>query len=179
MRRPRSIVYIAASADGYIADAEGRIDWLFAYDARQYGYDDFVASVGTIVMGRTTYDEVLRQGAWPYPGKTAHVLTRRPLPEPPAGASVRAYADIDRLIAAVRAPGGPDVWIAGGGQTIRALLDRGAVDRLDIFVIPILLGDGIPLFTRPGRRHPLTLETSRAFPDGVVALSYRVGAHEG
>lgn len=83
--RPRFIVYIAASADGYIADAEGGIDWLAAYDARQYGYDEFIASVGAIVMGRTTYDEVLRQGDWPYPGKTAYVLTSRALPAPPAG----------------------------------------------------------------------------------------------
>lgn len=63
--RPRFIVYIAASADGYIADAEGGIDGLAAYDARQYGYDEFIASVGAIVMGRTTYDEVLRPGDWP------------------------------------------------------------------------------------------------------------------
>lgn len=172
---PRCIAYIAVSADGYIADAGGGLDWLAAYDARAYGYDAFLASVGTIVMGRATYDEVLRQGAWPYPGKTAFVLTSRALPEPPAGADVRAFADVRELAAAIRTPGGPDVWIEGGGRTLRGLLDLGAVDRLDLFVIPVLLGDGTALFPRAGTRRSLTLESTRAFPDGVVALSYGVG----
>lgn len=172
--RPRCIAYIAVSADGYIADAGGGLDWLAAYDARAYGYDAFLASIGTIVMGRSTYDDVLRQGAWPYPGKTAFVLTGRPLPETPAGADARAFADVRELAAAMRVPGGPDVWIEGGGRTLRALLDLGAVDRLDLFVIPVLLGDGIPLFPRAGPRRSLILESTRAFPDGVVALTYGV-----
>jgi dihydrofolate reductase len=174
--RPRCIAYIAASADGYIADAAGGLDWLAAYDARAYGYDTFLASIGTIVMGRATFDEVLRQGTWPYPGKAAFVLTSRALQEVPAGADVRAFADIGALAAAMRKAGGPDVWIEGGGRTLRALLDLGVVDRLDLYVIPILLGDGIALFPRGGVRCKLALAGTRAFPDGVVGLSYTVAA---
>lgn len=173
MRQPRLIVYIAASADGYIATIDGGIDWLAAYDAAQYGYGEFLASVGAIVMGRTTYDGVLGSGPWPYPGKKAYVLTHRPL-TPPPGVDAEPFDDLDRLLETLRRPGGPDVWIEGGGMTIRALLDRGAVDRLDIYVIPILLGDGIRLFPPSPMRHGLTLDASRAFPDGVVGLSYRV-----
>jgi dihydrofolate reductase len=173
MPTPRLIVYIAASADGYIATPDGGIDWLAAYDASRYGYDEFIASVGAIVMGRATYDGILRNGDWPYPGKKAFVLTHRPL-TPPAGVEAEAFDDLDRLIEKLRRPGRGDVWIEGGGMTIRALLDRGAVDRIDLFVIPILLGDGIRLFPPSATLHRLTLEASRAHPDGVVALSYRV-----
>lgn len=172
----RLIVYIAASADGYIATPEGGIDWLTAYDATQYGYNEFVASIGAIVMGRTTYEGILGLGEWPYPGKKAYVLTHRPLPPPPAGVNAEAFDDLELLIETLRRPGGPDVWIEGGGETIRALLDRGAADHLDIFVIPILLGDGIRLLPQSAKRHRLVLESSRAYPDGVVALSYRVEA---
>lgn len=174
--QPRCTAYVAVSADGYIADARGGLDWLTPYDARAYGYDAFLSSIGAIVMGRATYDEVLRQGDWPYPGKTAYVLTSRALPHPPAGAVVRAFADVPGLVAAMRAPGGPAVWIEGGGRTLHALLDVGAVDRLDLFIIPILLGDGLALFPPGGPRRKLALRAARPFPDGVVALTYDVAA---
>jgi dihydrofolate reductase len=172
---PRLIVYIATSADGYIATPDGGIDWLAPYDATHYGYESFLASIGAIVMGRRTFEGVVRAGAWPYPGKKAYVLTRRKL-SPPPGIEMEACADLDALIARLRRPGRPDIWIEGGGTTVRTMLDRGAVDRIDLFVIPVLLGDGIRLFPPSPRRHGLALESSRAYSDGVIALSYRVEA---
>ena len=82
-------LYIATSLDGYIATPDGDVAWLEPFHAGDYGYDDFLKGIGTLVMGRTTFDQVLGFGAWPYAGKRAIVLTSRPVETPPEGAEVR------------------------------------------------------------------------------------------
>ena len=146
-RSPTIIVYIAASLDGFIATLDGGVDWLNPYQAGDYGYDAFIASIHTLVMGRATYDQMRGFGDWPHGAKRVVVVTSRPLGED-APTGVEAWpGDMDILGPELRTSPG-DVWIVGGAQVVRALLDRGLVDRLDVFVIPELLGDGISLFER-------------------------------
>ena len=167
---PTIIVYIAASLDGFIATPDDGVDWLAPYPA-DYGYDAFIASVGTLVMGRATYDQMRGFGDWPHGGKRVVVLTSRPLGDD-APAGVEAWSDgVDALGTCLRASAG-DVWIVGGAKAVRAVLDRGLVDRLDRFVIPALLGDGIPLFERSPVGNTARLEAAHPYADGVVRLTY-------
>lgn len=165
-------LYAATSLDGFLADANGGVDWLGEYDSPEYGTDAFMVSVDTLVMGRHTYDQVRAfPGDWPYSGKRVWVLTSRPLEaDPPPG--VKAMADADALVATLRERGG-HVWIVGGGQTVRAFLDRGAVDEVEVFVMPILLGDGIPLMAHGAGRRLSLLETE-PYRTGAVRLLYAV-----
>src|SRR5262245_23347330 len=143
---PQIRVYIAQSLDGYIARPDGGIDWLRPFDTVDYGYEKFMAEIGTIVMGRASYELARSFGQWPYPSARSLVITSRQLDDPPPSVT-RVGAEIARLVAALRASGGKDVWIMGGAQTINAFLSAGAIDRIDLFTVPILLGEGIPLFS--------------------------------
>ncbi|WP_371346955.1 dihydrofolate reductase family protein [Ancylobacter sp. IITR112] len=166
--------FIAASLDGYIADPNGRLDWLTPFDDVDSGYGAFIAAIGTVVMGRATYEAVRAMpGDWLYAGKRALIVTSRPLANAPDG--VEAWQDgVAALIDHVR--GGESegaAWVVGGGGLQAAFIAAGAFDRLDLFVIPVLLGGGVPLFppgVTPARR--LTLEDTERYANGMVRLRY-------
>lgn len=170
-------VYVAVSVDGFIATADGGVEWLNAFEAagEDYGFDAMLAAVDTIVLGRTTYAQVLTFGDWPYPGQRTLVWTRSPLDAPAPPKTVAFSGDAAALAAELRrrcAAG--DVWVNGGGRAVRGLLDAGAVDELDLFVMPRLLGAGVPLFPPGEAPATLALAEHRAWPSGVVRLRYRV-----
>lgn len=165
-------VYIAQSLDGYIARPDGGIDWLRPFDAVDYGYDRFIAEIGTVVMGRKSYDLARSFGDWPYPSVRSLVVTSRSLDDEAPPSVTRVGADIAKLIAALRAAGGKDAWIMGGAQTINAFLAAGAVDRIDLFVVPILLGDGITLFRCGRPESALKLAGTQTYDKGLARLSY-------
>ena len=168
---PQIRLYIAQSLDGYIARPDGAIDWLRPYDSVDYGYDKFVAEIGTVVMGRKSYDLARSFGDWPYPSARSLVITSRPLDDTPPNVT-RVGVDIARLVAALRASGGKDAWIMGGAMAINAFLAAGAIDRIDLFTIPVLLGDGVPLFT-PGRPEILLkLVSTQTYDKGLARQSY-------
>jgi dihydrofolate reductase len=172
MALPLIRLYIAQSLDGYIATADGGIDWLAPFDAEDYGYAAFAAGLAAIVMGRATYEQARGFAEWPYPGKRVIVLTSAPLEDAPDG--VEGVADPDEIVDLLHDIDGT-VWLCGGAETVRAFLDRGAVDRIELYVIPVLLGDGIALFQPSNRADKLTLLDARTFGNGVVRLEYAVG----
>lgn len=171
--------FIAASLDGYIADCDNGMGWLAPFDEVDYDYAGFIADIGTVVMGRGTFEVVAGfESGWPYAGKRGIVVTSTPLIDPPAGVEAW-HAGVPALIAWLRTregiDAGTDVWVIGGGALQAAFIEAGALDRLDLFVIPVLLGDGVPLFPRtqaPPRS--LTLEAGRPLDKGVVRLTYRL-----
>lgn len=164
-------LYAATSLDGFIADAEGGIAWLSDYDGADYGTEAFMVSVDALVMGRTTYDQVRTLGDWPYPGKRVWVLTSRPLDDA-APPGVKAMTDPTALIETLRTRGGL-VWVVGGGRTVRTFLDHDAVDEIEVFVMPILLGGGIPLLP-PGASRRLSLQETEVYRTGAVRLLYEM-----
>lgn len=174
MAQPLFRVYIAVSVDGYIATPDGGVAWLDGFAAEDYGYDHFYADIGTVVMGRATYEQARGFGDWPYAGKRAMVLTSRPCDALPAMVETVALAGLDDVIARLRHASGGDIWIVGGGRTVDAFLERRAVDRLELYVMPVLFGAGVPLFPGPGPTGGLVRESVRAMPRGVVELIYRV-----
>ncbi|MBI1212334.1 MAG: dihydrofolate reductase [Alphaproteobacteria bacterium] len=164
-------IFIAQSLDGFIARPDGAIDWLRPYDSVDYGYETFMAEIGTIVMGRKSYELAASLGEWPYPSARSLVVTSQAIDDMPPGVA-RVGSDISRLATALKASGGKDVWVMGGAMTINAFLEAQAIDRIDLFTLPILLGDGIPLFA-PGRSEiPLKLAGTQTYDKGLVRLSY-------
>jgi len=169
----RFVLYIAVSLDGFIARPDGDVDWLAAYPAQDVGYDAFYAGVGTIVMGRTSFDHARALGDWPFADKQTLVVSSRPLDDAPAG--VAHWADgLSALRRNLMAETTGKVWIFGGGRLLQGCLRHGLVDQLDIYVIPRLLGDGIPLFPGGGPEVALTLVDTRACEHGIVRQCYRV-----
>ena len=167
--------FIAASLDGYIADRDGSIGWLSPFDDVDYDYAGFIAQIGTVVLGRGTFEVCAAfEGDWLYAGKRGIVVTSTPLIGAPDGVE-RWSEGVPALIAHLRAQQGKDIWVVGGGALQAAFIAAGALDRLELFVIPVLLGDGVPLF--PKTQEPLrslTLEASAALGKGMVRLTYRL-----
>ena len=168
---PRFRIFIAQSLDGYIARPDGAIDWLRPYDSVDYGYEAFLGEIGTIVMGRKSYELARRFGEWPYLAARCLVITSQPLDDAPPNVT-RVGADIERLATALRASGGKDVWVMGGAMTINAFLEAQAIDRIDLFTIPTLLGYGVPLFSGGRPETQLKLAGTQTYDKGLVRLSY-------
>ena len=168
------------SLDGFAATSDG----VPAMDAmpdfvpgESYGMDEFIEQCVAVVVGRTTFDEGhaywTEHSVWAWEGKQVYVLTSEPLPaEVPADVvtSQGGPRGLLEQLRAARLEG--DVHLLGGPRTLRAFHELGAVDRLEILVLPILLGEGIPLFPLGASKLPLRFEGQRAFPDGTVELVY-------
>ena len=172
MSRPRIRLYVAVSLDGFIADSSGGVAWLRPYETEDVGFSAFLNEVGTIVSGRRTYDQALGFPAWPYEGKRIVVLTHRPLEaHPPVG--VEAYTgDIAALAARLKQETTGDIWILGGAAVAQDFLERGLVDRIELYMIPVLLGDGVRLFAPGESMRTLAFSEARSFANGIVGLIY-------
>jgi dihydrofolate reductase len=163
--------HIAVSLDGRIARPDGSVDWLEGYPPDAFGFEPFYAGVDAILMGRGTYDVIRAMGDWPYPGKPAVVVTRRPLDDAPGGVAARG-GDIAAIAAAMEAQGHARIWVEGGGEIIRQTLAIGRLDVLEMAVIPVVLGTGIPLFPEGTAETALRLVSSAARAGGALHLVY-------
>jgi dihydrofolate reductase len=179
MKRGRKIVvYIATSADGYIARPDGDVAWLNRpRPAGNYGMASFFRSMGTIVWGRKTYEFALGMGGvGAYGLKVEHfVFSHRPPEAQPNGVKF-VSEPVRRFAKQLRARAGKDIWIMGGASVIASFLDKGEVDEFIIHVIPVFIGEGIPLIQARHRLVRLALLSSRRFSDGVVRLHSSVAA---
>jgi len=175
---PKIVYSVAASADGFIARADGGVDWLDARDAADYGMAEFLDGVSTIVWGRRTFDQAQTLGGLAPFGERRHVVvTHRPptATDPRVSFTSEPVATVARRL---RAAAAKDVWVMGGAEVAGALVDAGAVDEIVVHVIPVLLGDGVPLLSHAARNVDLSLLEAKAFPDGVVRLRYALRAAE-
>lgn len=170
------ILFIAMSLDGCIADPVGGVSWLAGQDADAEvpdTYSDFIRGVDTVVMGHTTYRQIvdeLSPNEWPYRGLTSYIITHHPAAssdngirfvcEPPAA-----------LVRRLRGQEGKDIWICGGASIVHALRQEDLIDRYHITLIPTLLGGGLPLFAPTGREQPLRLVRTQSY-NGMTELVY-------
>lgn len=168
-------VFIATSLDGFIARADGAIDWLPHDSTEDYGYDPFMASVDAVVMGRLTYDAVLGMGRWFYGTTPVYVLSSRPLPPAPEGAVVHRLAGEPTEVAAELDRRGVRDAYVDGGVTIQRFLRAGLIHRVIITRIPVLLGAGRPLFGELAQDLRLTHLRTRSWPSGLVQSEYSIG----
>jgi dihydrofolate reductase len=173
----KASVFCGASVDGFIARANGALDFLDAGGNEPHGYEEFVATVDTIVMGRATFEIVLSFDAWPFGTKRVVVLSSRPLDLSVAtarGGVVEqmggAPADI---VARLAATGARHLYV-DGGVTIQRFLRAGLVDRLVVSRVPVLIGEGIPLFGSLPHDVRLRHVATRSYPSGLVQTEYEV-----
>jgi len=171
----KSSVFIATSVDGFIARPDGDLDWLPGSDVEDHGYDAFMLTVDTIVMGRGTYEKVLTFGDWAFGETPVVVLTSNPesLPTPPAATISVMGGTPQAVVAALEKRGAKSLYI-DGGVTIQRFLAAGLIQRMVITRVPVLLGGGRPLFGALGQDVRLRHVSSRAFDSGLVQSEYEV-----
>jgi dihydrofolate reductase len=169
-------VFIGTSLDGFIARPNGDLDFLPPGGGEPHGYHEFMATVDALVIGRKTFETVLAFDAWPYGEKPVFVLSTRPLAPAPAGAVVERLSGEPADIASqLDARGIAHVYV-DGGVTIQRFLRAGLIQRLIITRVPVLIGDGIPLFGATPRDIALTHVATRQYASGLVQSEYVVAA---
>jgi dihydrofolate reductase len=182
MKKQRKIiVYIATSADGYIARPDGDVEWLNRRPRTvDYGMRAFHRTIDTILMGRKTYDwgvdyakkHGMKGGVFDTKVNN-YVFSRKPPKRQTPGVKF-VSEPMKAFVKRLRATPGKHIWMMGGGELIASFLDAGEIDEFDIHVIPTLIGEGIPLIARRHRDIALKLRSAKKFPDGVVRLRYEV-----
>ena len=173
----KASVFIATSLDGFIARQDGALDWLPAGGGEPHGYDEFIASVDTIVIGRKTFETVLTFADWPYGKKPVVVLSSKPADlVAPAGAVCEMMSGTPHEIVARLNQRGLKHLYIDGGVTIQRFLEAALIQRLIITRIPVLLGSGIPLFGFVSRDVRLEHVATRSYPSGLVQSEYLIAA---
>jgi dihydrofolate reductase len=166
-------VFIGTSVDGFIARPNGDLDWLPAGGGEPHGYNEFFASVDALVIGRKTFETVLAFDAWPYGDKRVVVLSSQPIDlSAAAGGVVEQMAgDPAEIVTKLAASGAHHIYV-DGGITIQRFLRAGLVQRLIITRVPVLIGDGVPLFGSLPSDVRLRHIATRDFPSGLVQSEY-------
>lgn len=164
------------SLDNFIARPDGNIDWLTSFpdpDQLDFGYTDFIAGIDTTLMGNKTYQQVIGfDGPFPYADKTNYVFTRS------SAYRNDEYAkfitdDVAAFVHALKQQPGKDIWLIGGGQINGILLEHDLIDALWLHVIPVMIGQGLPLFdTKSDFEKPFQLKHTNAYSNGIVELKY-------
>ena len=175
------IVYIATSADGFIARPDGDVEWLNRRPrTADYGMRAFYPTIDAILWGRKTYDWGLAyhkkkgtKGGMFDTKLDNYVFSRNP-PKQAAPGVQFVSEPVKEFARRLRATPGKHIWMMGGGELIASFLDAGEIDEFDIHVIPTFIGEGIPLVAPRHRDVPLHLRSARKYPDGVVRLRYDV-----
>ena len=172
------IAYIAASLDGYIAHKNDDVTWLDLYQVagEDYGYSEFIKTIGTAIMGARTYDQSVRHPERMLTNIKNYVLSHKTMPIP-SGASIEFYnGNLKALIDKIKNEDNRDIFIVGGGQVVCSFLNEGLVDELLHFIVPVLLKEGIPLYPTLKKEISLKLVEAIPYKTGIVKLHYRQDA---
>jgi dihydrofolate reductase len=168
-------VFVGTSVDGFIARLDGTFDFLDAGGSEPHGYEEFMATVDALVIGRNTYEVVLAFGGWAYGNKPVFVLSTHPLAPAPAEAIVEHMSgDPADIVAQLTARGIQHIYV-DGGITIQRFLRAGLIQRLILTRVPVLIGSGIPLFGALPHDILLKHVATRQYTGGLVQSEYTVG----
>lgn len=174
MKSNRKVVlYIAASLDGYIAKPGDDLSFLSIaqVEGEDYGYANFITSIDTVIIGRKTYDWVIKEvGHYPHADKSSYIITR--IKKPDEGLSVFYTGNLVKLIEELKDKEGKNIFCDGGSEIVNELLKNDLIDELIISIIPVLVGNGIKLFKDGRPEHKLSLSSTKHFPSGLVQLHY-------
>lgn len=181
----KTIYYGATSLNGFIADQNNSLDWLFQFSGEQTGplnFDQFLAGVGAIAMGSTTYEWIYQHQiitakdpttAWPYKVPT-WVFSKRKLPVVPNADLRFVKGDVTPVHAEMRAAAGTqNIWLMGGGELVGQFYDKGLLNEMVLQLAPLTLAGGAPVFPR-ATQPPLILKSAQAYGDAFVELRYEV-----
>lgn len=172
----KTTLYISTTLDGKIARKDGGLDWLCALpnpNQIDYGYGQFLSTVGTTVMGKNTYKEVIGFGVdWPYRGMDSYVVTKDKDFKPTTPDTFIVAANLTDFVNDLKKKNEKDIWLIGGGQLIKSFLDNDLLDRMILTLIPTIIGEGISLFPDIKKETTWTLTDVEIFETGIVNLTY-------
>lgn len=172
----KASVFIGTSLDGFIARVNGDLDFLPPGGGEPHGYDEFIATVDGLVIGRKTFETVLTFDTWPYNEKPVFVLSTRSLaPAPPGAVVERMSGNPAEIVSQLAARGIRHIYV-DGGITIQRFLQAGLIQRLIITRVPVLIGTGVPLFGALQRDIALKHVATRQYASGLVQSEYVVAA---
>jgi dihydrofolate reductase len=172
--------FFAATLDGFIADLNGGVSFLDPFHGEDHGFENFMSTISIRVMGRGTYKFVEDYGSLPNPQIRTIVLTHRPIEKPVGEIETRVVHDFSAFAKELRGASEGDTWILGGGDVMGAFLDAGEVDVIEMSVVPVAIGNGIPMYK--GKRsisEPFRLVEHSRYPSGIVKLVYERPAASG
>lgn len=169
-------LYIATTLDGYIARENGDLDWLMSFpnpNKIDYGYAAFYNEISTVIMGRSTYEEILGFDIeWPYGNCETYVISSdSELAISTENTKVLSDLSIEN-VKAIKKAANKDLWLVGGGKVISEFLNLGLVDEMLLTLIPVVLGKGISLFPNQPKETHFTLQSAQTFETGAVNLTY-------
>ncbi len=165
------VLGLGISLDGYIARRNGAVDFLFM--PRDYSMADFFASIDTAIMGRKTYDVAKAMGGGGFGGNIKSYVLSRTLPSGEREGLIFTRESPASLVENIRRQKGKDIWLMGGGEIARDFLKEDLVDELHLGVVPVLLGEGIPLFPGGFPQRDFELIENKTFSKGLIALKYK------
>lgn len=175
MNEPKVILYISMSLDGFIATEDDGLSWLDPMDetGENYGYDDLIARVDKYILGRKTYDVVLKLTGGDFPQAKqfdCYILSRTPRPNENG---VTFYSgNLEELISNLKRKGGKNIYCDGGGEVVSQLMDKNLIDEYIVSVIPVVLGRGKRLFPGSDLQQKLHAQEAKTFKSGLVQLHY-------
>lgn len=171
----KTILYIAASVDGYIAKPGDNLDFLQLVESQgeDYGYSDFYDQIDTVILGKRTYDWVMNQvDEFPHQGKETYVLTSH---KKKSAGTIQFYTgELAALVEKLKATNGKHIFIDGGAQTVFRFLELELLDEIIISYIPILLGNGLRLFGSGFPEQKMELIEAKSYPKGLLQVHYRL-----
>ncbi|MFN7160054.1 MAG: dihydrofolate reductase family protein [Candidatus Gracilibacteria bacterium] len=165
-------LYIAQSIDGYIATPDGSVDWLSPFEGLEedYGYKVFLDTVDTLIIGRKTFDQIVSFGVWPFFDKKVYVLSRNNAPEniPEGVTFFKEFEEIKKVMEVSKG----NAWLVGGGEIIKLFLESSSIDELILSTIPVMLGDGIPLFPKGSYKGNWSFSEIKTYKNGLITAIY-------
>jgi dihydrofolate reductase len=167
-------VFVGTSLDGFIARQNGQYDFLPAGGGEPHGYDEFIANVDTILIGRNTFEVVLKLPTWPYRDKRVVVLSHCPLDSSGITERVEQMSGDPTQIAQELAATGAEHVYVDGGIVVQEFLRAGLIHHITITRVPVLIGEGIPLFGSVLRDIRLLHIGTRQYKSGLVTSEYGV-----
>jgi len=172
----KTIYYVAASLDGLIAGPGDDLSWLDTYigQGEDYGFRELIDSIATLVMGANTYEQILKFGQWPYGDKPTYVAAKRELPLAEGADLKFRTGSSSALLDEIKRESHGDIWLVGGGALAGDMLAQGLLDEVRLFVIPVLLGAGVPLFSGMKETARLIPKGITGYESGVVGLDYTI-----
>ena len=173
MTKRKVILYIATSLDGYIAKPNDDLSFLSLVQetGEDYGYDDLKQSIDTVIMGRKTFDWVMKQiGHVPHPDTNTFIITRTK--RPAIGKTTFYTGNLEELVRQLKTQEGKHIYCDGGAEIVTQLLNKKLIDEIILSIVPILLGEGTRLFKDGRPEQELTLVSAKSFQSGLSQLHY-------
>lgn len=169
------ILYTAASLDNFIARPDGALDWLhspeYLIENEDYGYSEFYQTIDTTLMGNKTHQFILDQDVpFPYPDKSNFVFSHSTINQDTQYVKF-IKGDIIEFVKRLKDDNGKDIWLIGGGQVNALMLNNDLIDKIILSLVPVILGEGIPLFHGNSKEAKFDLESSRSYESGLIQLT--------